>query len=542
MQEPVKILIVSGDENTFIRLSALLTEAGEYAFTAEWAPYFEAGIEVIHRRCHDIYFVDYPLGEKNGLDLVRDELDGGHPSPFILMTEKEDLGLSHQAEAAGAADFLVKWTFSAHELVRTIRYAINHSRDLARIWDLNAGLERKIQERTKSLSRTVRQLKNHILAKEKAQKDLQAHEKMLQQLIQGYGVGSFSIVERDYKCTLAGGKSHQLLNPSADSTACERLFPMLPPQDWERIRAEMEKVFAGEEIRDLDLPGEWQGRHFIIDAFPLLNLDGSVERIVVMTRDVTALRSALQQLETALLSEQELGKLKSRFVTMASHEFRTPLTAIASSAFLVENYAERQDFVNIKKHAGRIRQSVDNLNAILSEFLSLGKLEENKIRPVCKPFNLRDLVDDVYTDLSHLFKPGQEFISQFTGNETVILDQSVLKNVLINLISNAIKYSPENTKINVSCEVTGSAANITILDEGIGISDQDQQKLFTRFFRAENAADVQGTGLGLYIVKRYVDLMRGAVSFESKLGKGSTFRVAIPLQNAGSQELGEKGE
>jgi signal transduction histidine kinase len=210
---------------------------------------------------------------------------------------------------------------------------------------------------------------------------------------------------------------------------------------------------------------------------------------------------------------------------MASHEFRTPLTSISSSADLIALYADRSDAEKIKKHSERIKHSVENLNNILGEFLSLGKLEEGKTTAQLRDMNLPELVEDIHEELKYAFKTGQKLECHHEGNSTVQLDNNLLKNVLLNLVSNAIKYAPENTTIQLLSTVNNGNTTIKIRDTGRGISPEDQQKLFGRFFRASNATDVQGTGLGLYIVKNYVEMMGGKVKCESEIGKGSTFWV-----------------
>jgi signal transduction histidine kinase len=208
---------------------------------------------------------------------------------------------------------------------------------------------------------------------------------------------------------------------------------------------------------------------------------------------------------------------------MASHEFRTPLSTVLSSAALIHTYAERQDFENIQKHAFKIKTAVNNLNTILTEFLSLGKLDEGKTQPNVQRMNLRQMVEDVESELKPLLKTGQTFSYEHRGEEMAFLDPGLMKHSLINLFSNAIKYSPENAPIRVETAVAGDHVSIRIHDRGMGIPEADQKHLFSRFFRATNAGNIQGTGLGLYIVKRYIELMNGEIGFESQEGKGTTF-------------------
>lgn len=259
----------------------------------------------------------------------------------------------------------------------------------------------------------------------------------------------------------------------------------------------------------------------------LRELNESLETKV--TSRTQELEQAKTDLSVALEKERELGELKSRFVSMASHEFRTPLTSVLSSAGLVGQYADRQDYVNVKKHADRIKNAVNSLNTILTEFLSLGRLEEGHIQPKPEAIDLPACVENVHQELKSLFKSGQTLNYSHQGQTAVHLDGGLLKNILINLVSNAIKYSPEGSGITVQSLVKDKNVRIVVQDQGIGIPPTDQKHLFDRFFRATNATNVQGTGLGLYIVQRYAEMMNGKVGFESEVEKGSAFWVEFEV-------------
>ncbi len=262
----------------------------------------------------------------------------------------------------------------------------------------------------------------------------------------------------------------------------------------------------------------------LTEALQELN-EGLENKVIERTAELERTKN---DLATALNKERELGELKSRFVSMASHEFRTPLTSVLSSAGLAAQYAERQDFENVKKHAGRIRNAVNGLNSILTEFLSLGRLEEGRVAVHWETADLTECVADVHETLKNLFKPGQTFEHRHEGTATTHLDFSLVKNILINLISNAIKYSPEGAPIVVHTSVDDKKTRISVRDRGMGIPEPEQKHLFDRFFRASNAVNnTQGTGLGLYIVQRYAEMMGGTVGFVSAIEEGSEFWVAF---------------
>jgi signal transduction histidine kinase len=171
---------------------------------------------------------------------------------------------------------------------------------------------------------------------------------------------------------------------------------------------------------------------------------------------------------------------------------------------------------------------VNGLNTILTEFLSLGRLEEGRVSVNTEKIDMGELVQDVHETLGNIFKNGQTFVHHHAGENMVVIDANLTKNILINLISNAIKYSPEGAPITVESSVTPGEILIKVKDRGMGIPWQDQKHLFDRFFRASNAVNTtQGTGLGLYIVQRYAEMMGGTVGFESAVEEGSTFWVKL---------------
>jgi PAS domain S-box-containing protein len=248
------------------------------------------------------------------------------------------------------------------------------------------------------------------------------------------------------------------------------------------------------------------------------------------------LREALQELERsqgelneALSKERELNEIKSRFVSMASHEFRTPLSTVLSSAALLGRYTLTEDQEKRDKHIKRIKDSVKHLNDLLEDFLSLGKLEEGKIRADPAEFVIKEFLEEVVEEMQPLAKEGQQIRYQYAGAEAFTCDKRLLKNILINLLSNAVKFSPDKAEIGLTVtHPAGGGLSLSVADEGIGISSEDQQHLFSSFFRGGNAMNIEGTGLGLHIVKRYVDLLGGSIRLESRLGGGTRVTVELP--------------
>lgn len=215
---------------------------------------------------------------------------------------------------------------------------------------------------------------------------------------------------------------------------------------------------------------------------------------------------------------------------MASHEFRTPLSAVQLSSSLIEKYAQPYDNANIRKHVSKIKNAVGNLTTILNDFLSLEKLEAGKVEPYYSPFDLVKFSEEITEELQMVAKQNQSIIYQHTGVTKVVnLDQNLLKNCIINLIANAIKYSGENTFIEFNTEIKPNQCIITIKDDGIGIPETDQKHLFEAFFRAHNTGNIPGTGLGLNIVARYTSLMKGHIEFKSVVNQGTLFTITFPI-------------
>ena len=213
---------------------------------------------------------------------------------------------------------------------------------------------------------------------------------------------------------------------------------------------------------------------------------------------------------------------------MASHEFRTPLSTILSSATLVSKYQKTEEGEKRERHLKKIKDSVSHLNNLLEDFLSLGKLEEGKVSISISSFAVREFIDDVIEEMKVIQKKGQQIICKYEGVDDFSTDKRLLKNILINLFSNALKFSDEDRSVWINIENKNDQLHVMIRDEGIGIPEEDQHHLFTTFFRGKNVVNIEGTGLGLPIVKRYVDLLNGTVSLKSKLEKGTIVDFALP--------------
>ncbi len=253
--------------------------------------------------------------------------------------------------------------------------------------------------------------------------------------------------------------------------------------------------------------------------------------INALEKQIYVRKKAEEEARKALERERELNDLKSKFVSIASHEFRTPLSTVLTSASLIDQYTTRGEDEKVRKHVLRIKSSVNHLTSILNDFLSLGKLEDGRVDVVTELVSLVDFLKEIEEEMSLTLKEGQHLSIDYTEcPREIYADARILRHILFNLISNASKYSVAGKPIDIVCKKQKNDLFFIVRDEGIGIPQEDQKHMFDMFFRASNAGNVPGTGLGLNIVRRYVELLEGTISFTSEYGKGSIFTVSIPLR------------
>jgi PAS domain S-box-containing protein len=231
----------------------------------------------------------------------------------------------------------------------------------------------------------------------------------------------------------------------------------------------------------------------------------------------------------AFRKERELNKLKTNFLSLVSHEFKTPLSGILTSTILLRKYnlAEQQE--KRDKHIQTITDKVQYLNNILNDFLSLEKLETGNVNYNLSTFELGKVMKEVVSNANILLKKGQTINYPDHIDEISLLqDEKIIELTLSNLIHNAIKYSSENSVIAIKVSQDLDITTLEIIDDGIGIPKIDQKNIFNRYFRAENALLTEGTGIGLNISKTHIENLGGSINFESEENKGTTFTISIP--------------
>ncbi len=323
------------------------------------------------------------------------------------------------------------------------------------------------------------------------------------------------------------------LKPEYDSPGFKKLVEPLLNGDKEKLAFET-------------LHQRKDGSVYPIEAHLQISSIGKQKVYVAIILDITERKSytenlektvaeRTEQLENALIKEKELGELKTKFLSLVSHEFKTPLSSILTSTTLLGKYTEGEQQDKRDKHLNTIKGKVKYLNNIINDFLSVERLETGKVNYKISAFPLSKVINEVVYDSNMLLKEGQVIVYPKNIDDIILeFDEKILVLILSNLIHNAIKYSPENTKIGIRVARKKELLNISIIDKGMGIPETDKKFIFDRYFRAGNALLTQGTGIGLSIVRRHLTNLGGAISFKSKENKGTTFIAQIPLKTSKS--------
>ncbi|HEY9812844.1 MAG TPA: ATP-binding protein, partial [Candidatus Sericytochromatia bacterium] len=328
--------------------------------------------------------------------------------------------------------------------------------------------------------------------------------------------------------------------------SCERLyqkplafFEAIHPEDQEKVLAAIKKQINGEYDQEYRIIQPNGNIRWIRDrAFPIQNQLGQVYRIVGVAEDITDRKLAESEIHNALAKEKELSELKSRFITIASHEFRTPLTTILSAAQALKAYFH--NWTDEKKFAylQYIEDAVGHMSGLLKDVLVIAKAEAGKLEFSPVEIDLvkfcSELTEEMQLNDSNQHRLNFIICSNCFGvslsSVIAYMDEKLLRQIFSNLLANAIKYSPSNSAVQFKLTCENNYAIFQVQDAGIGIPLQDQKMVFDPFHRAENVGNIPGTGLGLTIVKNSCSLHGGSISVDSKVGKGTTFTVILPLK------------
>lgn len=403
-------------------------------------------------------------------------------------------------------------------------------------------LERRVESRTVELSNANSQLRKEIAERQQTESELEYSSERFRQLAEN--------IKEVFWMTNFERTQILYISPAYEEIwgrTCNSLYtdPMtwiesLHPLDRNRIleTTQPPQLNEGynEEYRIVRPDGSVR---WIKDrAFPIRNQLGDIYRLTGIAEDITERKWAEAEIYNALAREKELSQLKSHFISMASHEFRTPLTTILTFSELLDQYSHKWSEEKKKEYLQRIQTAVKHMTRLLNDVLVLNQVESGKLELNPAPLNLekfcRHLVEELQLGLDAQYSIN--FCIHGSCPDLVSLDEKLLQQIFTNLLSNAVKYSPQSGDIQFELSCQDREVVFLVKDLGIGIPPQDQQHLFEPFHRAKNVSKIPGTGLGLSIVKKCVELHNGQIRFDSQVGVGTTFIVILPLHRGLSHD------
>lgn len=530
-ESPIRVLVVDDDEDSYVLIDYQLEQIAPKRFRLEWASSFEQGIELIRQQSHDLYLVDYRLGEKTGLDVLEIASEMGCDLPMIILTGQHDHGIDLAVMKAGAADYVIKHSGDGTLLERTIRFAMERTR-----------LRRELERERYLLHTLMDNLPDHIYFKDTESRFLRVNRAMAQ-------LFDLSSTED------AVGKTDQdfFTNEHAEAALADE-------------HAVMER---DEPIIDKEEKETWpDGRITWVSTskLPLRNRRGELIGTFGISRDVTARRQAEEDLkqhaEELTRANQELeiakeaavaaNRAKSDFLANMSHEIRTPLNAVIGMTELVldsELAPTQREYLRIVEESG------DALLGVINDILDFSKIEAGKLDLDVVEFSLPECVGDTMKTLSlRAHRKDLELAFQVNSlvPDCVLGDAGRLRQVIVNLVGNAIKFT-EHGEVVLDVELSETQAgttekpapgefvtlHFTVRDTGIGIKAERQEAVFSAFEQADNSTTRRygGTGLGLAISARLVALMGGRMWLESEVKQGSKFHFTIKFKVGSSKNL-----
>jgi PAS domain S-box-containing protein len=498
----IKILLVEDNPADADLLAELLEVSGGVQWELVSVEFLHEAIAHLCKQPFDIVLLDLSLPDSRGLETLTSLREVAPDTAMVVMTGLDDEAIALEAVRLGAQDYIVKGQITTQLLTRTIRYAIERSQTFQMLRES----ERRFRAIFDSSFQLTKLLTPAGIVLEINQTALEFTGIRLQNIV-GRPIWEQPIWE------LSPNAKEQL--KEAIAQACLGEF----------FRSEMDLLGTGGKIVTVDF-----------SLKPVKNETGQVLLLIAEARDISDRKRAEAEILKTLAREKELSELRAKFVTMVSHEFRTPLTTIQFSAGLLQDYSSQWSMEKKLTHFVRIQLAIKRMTELLEDILVIGKIEANTLQfqPVSLNLELfcRQLVEE-----QQLNDSNQHPIALIVegGNTDAQMDEKLLRQMLGNLISNALKYSTAGTSVDLHLKCQNGEVVFQIKDRGIGIPQADQERILETFYRATNVGTISGTGLGLAIVKRAVELHSGNLAINSQEGTGTTFTITLPLISHSSE-------
>lgn len=490
-------------------------------------------LDAITNKRPDIIISDYSLPNFDGMSALKIALKLKLEIPFILITGSRNEETAVECMKAGADDYIIKENLN--RLVPALWAAVEKHQNIKA--KKSAEIELLKSERR---FRTLfsENLAPMILVDPETRKIVDANK----------------AAEKFYGWTIAQLKEKRIEEINTLSKD-ELIAEMQNALTHKKIQFNFRHRTANVDIRDVEIysskvmVGDKVLIHSIIQDVTekkrieneLLvyqeNLEELVkERTAELNRANKKLKNNLEkreileaQLEEALSKEKEINELKTRFIATVSHEFRTPLTAILSSSQMLELYSHKWSPEKIKGHYQLIEETIKYLTELLDDVLTISRADRENVEHEPEPSDIKELMNSFINEAKSNDTEGHAVELTINGCTYVEVDSKLLRYTVVNLLSNAFKYSPKNYPVSLNVLIKNNTMEVIVTDKGIGIPEDEVKHIFEAFYRTKNSIGIKGTGLGLNIAKRSVETMGGTIEVRSEIEKGTTFKLRIPV-------------
>lgn len=387
----------------------------------------------------------------------------------------------------------------------------------AELQSLHDDLEDQVKERTKQVLTATEQLKQE-------QKALKSSYATNRALLNAIPDPMFRISSEGEFVNYSAPKHHPL--PFAlESCMHKHLANVLPDSTASAMQRGIDQVLATGEIEILEFQLEENNSPIYFEA---RIVKSASKEVIVIIRDITKRKHVETEIRNTLERERELNEMKTRFVSMTSHEFRTPLTTILSSAELLEHYGERWDETKRLQYLKKVQKAATHMTGLLNDVLLINKVEAGRMEFNPQPVILNEFCLEIIEELQITTDRHRLELRSQLPDTTNHIDCKLMRHILTNLLSNAINYSPSGGDVILGLDSIDGHIQLWVQDHGIGIPEDARDTLFESFVRGSNVGTISGTGLGLAIIKNSVELHQGQITFASTVGEGTTFKVTLP--------------
>ncbi|MFQ5813551.1 MAG: ATP-binding protein [Anaerolineae bacterium] len=546
---PIRVLLVDDDEDDYIITRDLLSEIEGGGYDLEWVAAYDVAVEAIGHNQHDVYLIDYRLGERNGLELLREALRDGCKAPMILLTGQGDREVDIEAMEAGAADYLVKGQIDAPLLERSIRYAMEHKRAQEQIQRevQRLDVQREITQAVTS-ALDLRTVLDILMEKMDL---LLPYSAVLMWLLDRQNgelvrVACRNLNEEEWKRRDLKG------TPALPKTVVETGRPVVvrniqidprtrDPDFFRKLGLVsylgVPMIAKGEVLGVLSFLTR-EGDQFGSEEIEFLSTLASQAAVAIHNSQL------YEQTKEQKVELERASKMKADFTAMIVHDLRSPLTAVVSAAGMLEDGLMGPVNENQKKWLTKIGAAARSLVDLISQFLDLSKIEAGRIELVREEMDLKQFIRDCLDNYLPLARDKKLSFKSCVDPALPRIDADPrrLEQVLSNLLSNAIKFGGEGGEIEVGASQGGTGEiKVWVKDNGVGIPAHEIGNLFEMYRQAKSgrASKYEGTGLGLVICKMIVEAHGGRIWAESEEGKGTTFVFLLPInqQGSGSNQL-----